>query len=71
MKLYQYFLFFVLMMFLSFIQSSPKQIVAVKCILKNELSANTVNSIVHEIEALKRLRHPHIIQMLDFQWDEK
>ncbi|XP_046640835.1 serine/threonine-protein kinase ULK3-like [Daphnia pulicaria] len=50
--------------------SSPKQIVAVKCILKNELSANTVNSIVHEIEALKRLRHPHIIQMLDFQWDE-
>jgi hypothetical protein len=20
---------------------------------------------------LKRLRHPHIIQMLDFQWDEK
>ncbi|KZS03768.1 Serine/threonine-protein kinase ULK3 [Daphnia magna] len=51
-----------------FVKSS-KQVVAVKCIVKNELSASTVDNIIHEIEALKLLRHPHIIQMIDFSWD--
>ncbi|XP_057377024.1 serine/threonine-protein kinase ULK3-like isoform X2 [Daphnia carinata] len=50
--------------------NNSKQVVAVKCIVKNELSANTVDNIIHEIEALKLLRHPHIIQMIDFSWDE-
>jgi len=46
---------------------SSKQVVAIKCISKKKLSSTAVDNIVTEIKLLKLLKHPHIVEMLDFQ----
>lgn len=49
--------------------NSPKDVVAVKCILLKTLSKTTRENVIQEISILKQLKHRHIVQMLDFQWD--
>lgn len=60
----------VLVCFVS-LQIGSKQIVAIKCISKKKLSSTAVDNIITEIKLLKLLKHPHIVEMLDFQWDER
>lgn len=43
--------------------------VAIKCMLKSKLSRRAQDNLVSEISILKALKHPHIVQMLDFTWD--
>jgi len=52
------------------LQTISKQAVAIKCISKKKLSSTAVDNIVTEIKLLKCMKHPHIVEMLDFQWDE-
>ena len=57
--------------FFTLLQTNSKQVVAIKCISKKKLSTTAVDNIVTEIKLLKLLKHPHIVEMLDFQWDER
>jgi len=44
-------------------------VVAIKCVLKGELSKKEEDNLVREIALLKRLRHENIVQMVYFGWD--
>lgn len=43
--------------------------VAIKCVAKKSLNKASVENLLTEIEILKGIRHPHIVQLKDFQWD--
>jgi hypothetical protein len=45
--------------------------VAVKCVERSRLSGAAVNNIVTEITLLKLLTNEYIVQMKDFQWNER
>lgn len=44
---------------------------AIKCVDKSKLSKTAVDNIITEIRLLKALKHPHIVEMKEFLWDEK
>lgn len=44
---------------------------AIKTVTKKNLSENSTNNLLKEIELLKTLKHKHIVEMIDFQWDRK
>ncbi|XP_050696689.1 serine/threonine-protein kinase ULK3-like isoform X2 [Eriocheir sinensis] len=48
-----------------------REVVAVKCVLQSSLSRSALNNLESEIKILKKLKHEHIVQMLDFVWDDK
>lgn len=43
--------------------------VAIKCVAKKSLNKASVENLLTEIEILKGIRHPHIVQLKDFQWN--
>eukprot|EP00096_Caligus_rogercresseyi_P015710 TRINITY_DN8179_c0_g1_i1.p1 TRINITY_DN8179_c0_g1~~TRINITY_DN8179_c0_g1_i1.p1 ORF type:complete len:471 (-),score=182.70 TRINITY_DN8179_c0_g1_i1:84-1496(-) len=49
--------------------SGPKEVVAIKAVLKKGLSKKEVDNIISEISLLKSLKHAHIVEMKDFSWD--
>lgn len=53
-------------------RKGPKrEVVAIKCVLKTNLSKTSLDNLVTEIEILKKLKHDHIVVMKDFLWDER
>ncbi|XP_004943748.2 serine/threonine-protein kinase ULK3 isoform X1 [Gallus gallus] len=46
-----------------------REVVAVKCVSKRSLNRASVENLLTEIEILKTIRHPHIVELKDFQWD--
>lgn len=44
---------------------------AVKCVAKVNLSKTSTDNLIREIKLLKTLKHTHIVEMVDFMWDEK
>jgi len=50
-------------------KTGTREAVAVKCVLKSQLCKAEVDNIITEISLLKRLKHPHIVEMKDFAWD--
>jgi serine/threonine protein kinase len=50
-------------------KTGAREVVAVKCVLKSRLCKAEVDNIVTEISLLKKLKHPHIVEMKDFCWD--
>lgn len=53
------------------IRKDDKEVVAIKCVEQNALSKTFVDNILSEISILKKLKHPNIVDMLDFLWDDK
>lgn len=41
--------------------------VAVKCVSKRSLNRASVENLLTEIEILKTIRHPHVVELKDFQ----
>lgn len=41
--------------------------VAIKCVSKRSLNRASVENLLTEIEILKTIRHPHIVELKDFQ----
>ena len=39
--------------------------------MKSKLSPTTIDNLITEISLLKKLKHPHIVEMKDFLWDDK
>jgi len=50
-------------------KNGAREVVAVKCVRKSGLSKHEVDNIVNEISLLKKLKHPHIVEMKEFAWD--
>ncbi|XP_072138869.1 serine/threonine-protein kinase ULK3 isoform X2 [Mobula birostris] len=46
-----------------------REVVAIKCVSKKSLNKASVENLLTEIEILKTVKHPHIVQLKDFQWD--
>ena len=44
-------------------KTGAREAVAVKCVLKSQLCKAEADNIVTEISLLKRLKHPHIVEM--------
>ncbi|XP_040426520.1 serine/threonine-protein kinase ULK3 isoform X3 [Cygnus olor] len=48
-----------------------REVVAVKCVSKRSLNRASVENLLTEIEILKTIRHPHVVELKDFQWDSE
>ncbi|XP_055777459.1 serine/threonine-protein kinase ULK3-like isoform X2 [Salvelinus fontinalis] len=48
-----------------------REVVAVKVVGKKSLNKVSMENLLTEIEILKTVRHPHIVQLKDFQWDSE
>lgn len=48
-------------------QKDTREVVAIKCVAKKSLNRASVENLLTEIEILKGIRHPHIVQLKDFQ----
>uniref|UniRef100_A0A8C8CQG6 Serine/threonine-protein kinase ULK3 n=1 Tax=Oncorhynchus tshawytscha TaxID=74940 RepID=A0A8C8CQG6_ONCTS len=48
-----------------------REVVAVKVVGKKTLNKVSMENLLTEIEILKTVRHPHIVQLKDFQWDSE
>ncbi|KAG1679325.1 Serine/threonine-protein kinase ULK3 [Nymphon striatum] len=51
-------------------KEQKREVVAIKCVLKSSLSKQAVENLLTEISILKKLKHDHIVEMKDFQWDD-
>lgn len=47
-----------------------REVVAIKCVTKASLNRVSSENLLTEIELLKTLRHDHIVELKDFQWDD-
>lgn len=50
-----------------FMQGDSREAVAVKVVGKRTLNRAATENLLTEIEILKTVRHPHIVQLKDFQ----
>ncbi|NWY50731.1 ULK3 kinase, partial [Chionis minor] len=50
-------------------KSDTREVVAIKCVSKRSLNRASVENLLTEIKILKTIRHPHIVELKDFQWD--
>ncbi len=50
-------------------KTGAREVVAVKCVLKSELSKAETDNLVTEIAMLKKLKHDNIVHLIDFCWD--
>ncbi|XP_028679002.2 serine/threonine-protein kinase ULK3 isoform X3 [Erpetoichthys calabaricus] len=48
-----------------------REVVAVKVVSKKSLNKASMENLLTEIEILKTVKHPHIVQLKDFQWDSE
>ena len=51
-------------------KSKTREVVAIKCVLKANLSKSALDNLISEIRILKNLNHEHIVEMKDFLWDD-
>ncbi|GAB1605189.1 serine/threonine-protein kinase ULK3-like isoform X1 [Argonauta hians] len=52
-------------------KTGVREVVAIKCVLKSTLNKRSTENLLTEIELLKKLKHEHIVELKDFQWDDK
>ncbi|KAG7333470.1 hypothetical protein KOW79_003605 [Hemibagrus wyckioides] len=52
-------------------KTDGREAVAVKVVSKKSLNKSSMENLLTEIEILKTVRHPHIVQLKDFQWDNE
>ncbi|XP_067105073.1 serine/threonine-protein kinase ULK3 isoform X2 [Osmerus mordax] len=52
-------------------KGDSREVVAVKVVSKKSLNKASMENLLTEIEILKTVRHPHIVQLKDFQWDSE
>lgn len=50
-------------------KSGAREVVAVKCVKKSQMSKTESDAIVAEISMLKKIKHEFIVEMKDFTWD--
>jgi hypothetical protein len=55
----------------AFVQDGVREVVAIKCVNKSNLSQSAINNLITEINLLKVLKHKNIVEMQNFFWDER
>ncbi|CAL1604357.1 unnamed protein product [Knipowitschia caucasica] len=50
-------------------KGDSREVVAIKVVGKRTLNKASTENLLTEIEILKTIKHPHIVQLKDFQWD--
>ncbi|XP_067931900.1 serine/threonine-protein kinase ULK3-like [Watersipora subatra] len=50
-------------------KSGDRETVAIKCVKKSSLNRLSTENLLTEIELLKLLKHEHIVEWKDFEWD--
>ncbi len=50
-------------------KTGAREVVAIKCVVKSQLSKSETDNLITEISILKKLKHEHIVHMVDFRWD--
>uniref|UniRef100_A0A8D2J0V6 non-specific serine/threonine protein kinase n=1 Tax=Varanus komodoensis TaxID=61221 RepID=A0A8D2J0V6_VARKO len=53
--------------FKAYRKKNAREVVAIKCVSKKNLNKASVENLLTEIEILKTVRHPHIVELKDFQ----
>lgn len=53
------------------LQDGCREAVAIKVVEKRRLSKSAEDNIITEISLLKKLKHPHIVNMKDFLYDKR
>ncbi|XP_048225468.1 LOW QUALITY PROTEIN: serine/threonine-protein kinase ULK3 [Perognathus longimembris pacificus] len=53
----------------AYAKKDTREVVAIKCVAKKSLNKASVENLLTEIRILKDIRHPHIVELRDFQWD--
>ncbi|XP_062998839.1 serine/threonine-protein kinase ULK3 [Elgaria multicarinata webbii] len=56
--------------FKAYRKKNIREVVAIKCVSKKSLNKASVENLLTEIEILKTIRHPHIVELKDFQWNK-
>ncbi|XP_070353998.1 serine/threonine-protein kinase ULK3 isoform X5 [Equus asinus] len=51
----------------AYAKKDTREVVAIKCVAKKSLNKASVENLLTEIEILKGIQHPHIVQLKDFQ----
>ncbi|KAL5005540.1 hypothetical protein ScPMuIL_018996 [Solemya velum] len=51
-------------------KGGPREVIAIKCVLKSSLTKTSTENLLTEIELLKKLKHENIVELKDFQWDD-
>uniref|UniRef100_A0A8C5S9P6 Serine/threonine-protein kinase ULK3 n=1 Tax=Laticauda laticaudata TaxID=8630 RepID=A0A8C5S9P6_LATLA len=57
--------------FKAYRKKNAREVVAIKCVSKKNLNKASIENLLTEIEILKNVRHPHIVELKDFQWDKE
>ncbi|XP_066492392.1 serine/threonine-protein kinase ULK3 [Tiliqua scincoides] len=57
--------------FKAYRKRNVREVVAIKCVSKKSLNKASVENLLTEIEILKTIRHPHIVELKDFQWNKE
>uniref|UniRef100_A0ABM5EWX6 Serine/threonine-protein kinase ULK3 n=1 Tax=Pogona vitticeps TaxID=103695 RepID=A0ABM5EWX6_9SAUR len=57
--------------FKAYRKTNVREVVAIKCVNKKSLNKASVENLLTEIEILKTVRHPHIVELKDFQWNKE
>ncbi|XP_045602321.1 serine/threonine-protein kinase ULK3 [Procambarus clarkii] len=55
----------------AFKKGKTREVAAIKCVLKSNLSKTALDNLISEIKILKELKHEHIVEMKDFIWDDR
>lgn len=66
-KVFYCFTFFYLLFIAVALQGDSREVVAVKVVGKKTLNKASTENLLTEIEILKTVKHPHVVQLKDFQ----
>ncbi|XP_023236282.1 serine/threonine-protein kinase ULK3-like [Centruroides sculpturatus] len=52
-------------------KGSKREVVAIKCVEKSSLNKTAVDNLITEISILKKVKNEYIVELKDFEWDDK
>ncbi|XP_049270122.1 serine/threonine-protein kinase ULK3-like [Rhipicephalus sanguineus] len=57
--------------FKAYHKTGARRVVAIKCISKSSLTKTATENLLTEIAILKRIKNEHIVELIDFQWNQQ
>ncbi|KAK8762583.1 hypothetical protein V5799_026150 [Amblyomma americanum] len=57
--------------FKAYHKTGARRVVAIKCISKSSLTKQATDNLLTEIAILKKIKNEHIVELIDFQWNQQ
>ncbi|KAL3184320.1 hypothetical protein MRX96_022934 [Rhipicephalus microplus] len=57
--------------FKAYHKTGARRVVAIKCISKSSLTKTATENLLTEIAILKKIKNEHIVELIDFQWNQQ